>query len=97
MEVITIETSAFHELLSKIENSFDKKVASIVIKANPVICYDNESLSKLLKISTRTLQNYRDDGRISFTQVKDVIIYTQDDVDEFLENNKVRAYRNKKK
>ena len=96
MEVITIESSAFQELLSKIENSFDKKVASIVIKANPVILYNNISLSKLLKISTRTLQNYRDDGRISFTQVKDVIIYTQDDVDEFLENNKVRAYRNKK-
>lgn len=97
MEVITIETSAFHELLSKIENSFDKKVASVVIKANPAICYDNESLSKLLKISTRTLQKYRDEGRISYSQVKDVIIYTQDDVDEFLENNKVRAYRNKKK
>lgn len=94
MEVITIETSAFHELLSKVDN-LDKKFNATVIKANPVILYDNESLSKLLKVSTRTLQKYRDEGRISFTQVKDVIIYTQNDVDEFLENNKVRAYRNK--
>jgi len=96
MEVITIETSAFHELLSKVDN-LDKKFNATVIKTTSIFCYDNESLSKLLKISTRTLQKYRDEGRISYSQVKDVIIYTQDDVDEFLENNKVRAYRNKKK
>ena len=95
MEVITIETSAFHELLSKVDN-LDKKFNATVIKTTSIFCYDNESLSELLKISTRTLQKYRDDGRISFTQVKDVIIYTLDDVNEFLENNKVRAYRNKK-
>ena len=46
--------------------------------------FNNKTLSEYLGISTRTLQNWRDAGMISFTQIKEVIIYSEEDVEAFL-------------
>jgi hypothetical protein len=55
--------------------------------------FNNKTLSEYLGISTRTLQNWRDAGMISFTQIKEVIIYSEDDVDAFLKKHKRVAFR----
>lgn len=59
--------------------------------AKPV--FNNVSLSEYLGVSTRTLQNWRDEGKISFTQIKDVILYGEDDVESFMKKHKRIAFK----
>ena len=55
--------------------------------------FNNKSLSEYLGVSTRTLQNWRDEGKISYTQVKEVILYSMDDVESFMKKHKRIAFR----
>ena len=50
---------------------------------------DGEEALKMLKIkSTTTLQNYRDEGKIRFSQPsKKVILYDRFSIEKFIENN----------
>lgn len=50
--------------------------------------YNNKTLSEYIGVSTRTLQNWRDEGRISFTQIKDVILYSEEDVEAFMKKHR---------
>ena len=46
--------------------------------------YTNDSLAKVLEVSKRTLQNYRDKGLLHCSKVERRIFYRQEDVDNFL-------------
>lgn len=54
--------------------------------------YANEDLCKMLKVSKRTLQNWRDEGLIEFSQIGHKIYYTQGAVTQMLEKAKVRSF-----
>lgn len=58
---------------------------------------DNADMFKLLKISRRTLQNWRDTGIISFSKVDGKIFYRYSDVEELLKNNYCKAFLPTKK
>ncbi len=49
----------------------------------------NREVSKYLKVSIRTLQEWRDTGVIPYIQIKGKIIYRQSDIDRLLESNYV--------
>ncbi len=53
----------------------------------------NNEVSKLLKLSTRTLQDWRDNGTISYIQIKGKILYRQSDVLKLLEDNFEKSWR----
>lgn len=53
--------------------------------------YSNEDLCKLLGISKRTSQTWRDRKWIEFSQVGHKIYYTWDQIQSFLEKHKVEA------
>jgi hypothetical protein len=53
---------------------------------------DNEQFLSLMKISRRTAQMWRDDGLISFSQVRGKIYYCMSDVTNLLQNNYKRAF-----
>jgi excisionase family DNA binding protein len=55
--------------------------------------FNNKTLSDYLGVSRRTLQNWRDTGAISFTQVKEVILYSEEDVEAFLRKHKRIAFK----
>ena len=57
--------------------------------------YDNKELSNKLKISSKTLQNYRDRGLIEFSQVGRKITYTEESVRQFMNQHKVKAFAQK--
>lgn len=59
--------------------------------------YDNKGLCKELDISSKTLQKYRDQGLIEFSQVGRKITYTAESVNQFLNRHKVKAYAQKSK
>lgn len=55
--------------------------------------YTIEETCELLHISKRTLQKYRDEGMIPFTQVRNKIYFRDTDIEEFLANHKVEPYK----
>ena len=51
------------------------------------IIYDNADTLRLLKVSRRTLQSWRTDGLISFSQIGSKLFYTQKDINEFIQKH----------
>jgi hypothetical protein len=48
----------------------------------------SKDVCKMLKISTRTLQRYRDNGKIAFTQItRKLILYSYNDVQNLINQN----------
>lgn len=50
-----------------------------------------EETCQLLRISRRTLQSYRDFGKLPFSQVCRKIYFKREDVEEFLERHYVKS------
>ena len=55
--------------------------------------YTDGELSKKLKLSRRSLQDYRNEGRISYIKLGGKILYRSSDIEKMLEN----GYRDKLK
>lgn len=60
------------------------------VKAADVL-YTTEEVAKMFKVSTRTIQNWRDNGQINFNQINSVIVYRKSDIDELLEQSYVKG------
>lgn len=45
---------------------------------------DNEDVCRLLNISKRTLQTYRDNGRLSYSQINHKMFYKSSDISKLL-------------
>lgn len=89
MNVITIESDAFKQIMEKL-NSLENKFIELKMEAdNPLSekWLDNQDVAILLKTSKRTLQSYRDEGRLSYSQVGYKIYYKASDVEKFLKSN----------
>ena len=82
MNVITIESEAFQQLINQLEEIKGK----LNEKKKPLseLWLDNQDVCELLHCSKRTLQNYRDTKRISFSQIGAKIYYKTSDVELFL-------------
>jgi excisionase family DNA binding protein len=48
---------------------------------------------ELLQASTRTLQRYRDEGKIKFSQVNGKIFFRESDIEDFLSANEVNTLK----
>lgn len=91
MEVITIQSEAFQELVKKMDEIQTKLTAKE--KEPNEIWLDNQEFIQLLKISKRTAQHYRDTGMISFSQVGSKIYYRMNDVEELLKKHYNKAFK----
>ena len=54
---------------------------------------DNDEFIKLMKISKRTAQTWRDEGAITFHQQGNKIYYSKDDIDEFFKRTKKPMFK----
>ncbi|MBK7567983.1 MAG: helix-turn-helix domain-containing protein [Bacteroidetes bacterium] len=91
MNVITIESEAFEQLIGKI----DALQATLLEKEKQPkeIWLDNQEFIQLLKISKRSAQNFRDSGMISFSQIGAKIYYRLSDVEELLKKHYRKAFK----
>lgn len=85
MNIITFESEAYNELIKKIE-SIKEHIATNA--ENDIL--DGKDLCKLLKISIRSLQNYRDSGLIPFHKIGHKILYKRSQILESMEKHNVR-------
>ena len=96
MDVKIIPNEEFKQLLNIIEG-LDKKIEKLA-KQNPLeeTWLDIEEVCVILKISKRTLQTYRDNGILSFSQHGTKIYFKASDIQKYLEDNYKPAFKNNK-
>ncbi|WP_350201684.1 helix-turn-helix domain-containing protein [Gracilimonas sp.] len=84
MEVICIETEAFYQLIDKVVERLESSDPETNNK-----WIDTDTAMDMLGIKSKTtLQKYRDNGNIRFTQPrKKIILYDRDSILDFLEGN----------
>ena len=92
MEVITIETQAFKELMAKV-NTIAKFVAALQAKAEnePEDGWvDNYEVCTFLKISAKTLQRLRNTNTITFSRIRGKNFYRISEIQRLLKENVIR-------
>lgn len=93
MEVITMQSEAYQNLIGKIEEINAR--LSQKEKQPKEQWLGNKELMDLLKISKRTAQHYRDNGIISFSQVGSKIYYKLSDVEELMKKHYNKSFLKK--
>ena len=93
MEAIIFSKEHFDALMSKIDDIHHK----INLKNLPKqeVFLDNEEFIKMLKISRRTAQTWRDEGKISFSQVGNKIYYKLSDVEKTMDEYYNKSFSKK--
>lgn len=92
MEVITIETQAFKDLMSKVDTIFDY----VISQQNSDIDGDDDSwvdsyeVCTFLKISDRTLQRLRSDNKINYSRIRGKNYYKISEIRRMLKENLIR-------
>lgn len=92
MTAVILSQDQFTDLINRIEDIKTK----ITVKTPQDIILDNNEFQKLMKISKRTAQAWRDEGIITFTQVGSKIYYRMSDIERLMEKNKSQSFSNKK-
>lgn len=75
---------SFFQTLERISRLMGDMFASRKPELNGESFYTDEELSKKLKISRRSLQDYRNEGRISYVKLGGKILYRSSDVEKML-------------
>lgn len=86
MKIINIEESVFEQMMERFEN-FTRKVDKLCSRKNEKSLQkwlDNQDVCQILKISKRTLQNYRDNGTLAYTQIGHKIYYKPEDIQQII-------------
>lgn len=82
MEITNMETSTFETMMARFE-SFANRVETLCRDNEDKALQkwlDNEEVCEILNISKRTLQYYRDNGTIAFSQINHKMFYRPQDV-----------------
>lgn len=86
-EIITLEVSEFESLISKIESL--EKVIKEGARQYPFKeqWLTSKEVCEVLKISTRTLQQFRDNKEFSYSRIGGKMYYKSSDIEGFLIDN----------
>lgn len=88
------------EWVHRIMGSLDRMLVGIenlAVGNRPVLggarYLTDKEVSAQLKLSRRTLQDYRNEGRISYYQLGGKILYRESDIEKMLQENYREAYK----
>jgi exonuclease VII small subunit len=93
MEIINIEAHAFEAMAARFEQ-FVKRVETLCVRKDKSLqkWLDNQDVCLLLNISKRTLQTYRDNGTLPYSQIVHKMYYKPKDVERVLNQLKNKRY-----
>jgi excisionase family DNA binding protein len=95
-EIITKDNERVVSFLKSIDRILDN-IENLVKNHKPALngerYLSDKELSERLRISRRTLQDYRNEGRIPFYQLGGKILYKESDIQRALEDGYREAYR----
>ena len=95
MEIITVKNERIEKLMSGLSNSLSI-VDNLAGKSKSI--FDGEhyftdyELSQRIKISRRTLQEYRNQGILPYIHLGGKIIYKESDIENVLNNAYIKAW-----
>jgi excisionase family DNA binding protein len=81
------EIIAHQEMIIQLRSRIEEILKNYRPVLNGEIYLSGEDVCKLLHISKRTLQQYRDDNILPYVQIGGKIIFRQSDILEILEQN----------
>lgn len=82
-EDITLFFENLDELLNSVKEAFENNPSSL----NGERYLTNNDVADMLHISQRTLQDWRDNGRIAYIQISGKVLYKESDLRRLLEEN----------
>ena len=93
MEIINIEVRTFEAMATRFEQ-FAKRVEELCANKDKSLqkWLDNQEVCLLLNISKRTLQTYRDNGTLPYSQIGHKMYYKSEDVERVLNQLKNKRY-----
>lgn len=91
MEVINMEAQTFEAMMSRFE-AFTRKVEILCESRDKNLhrWLDNQDVYQILNISKRTLQTYRDNGTLPYTQINHKMFYKPEDVEKVISHLKLK-------
>lgn len=90
MEAIILSKEQFNQLIAKIDDIQDRLINSNPRKTETYL--NNKQFLEMLDVSLRTAQTWRDEGKISFSQVGNKIYYKLSDVEKFIQDYRNAAF-----
>jgi hypothetical protein len=93
MEAVILTKDQYTDLLAKIDNINAQLNSKADAKKETFL--DNQEFLQLMKISKRTAQTWRDEGKISFSQVGSKIYYKLNDVEKLLQAHYNKSFAKK--
>jgi len=91
MEAIILTKEQYNELVNRLDTISQQLNSKVSPKKETFL--DNQEFLLLLKISKRTAQTWRDEGKISFSQVVNKIYYKLSDVEKLMQENYNKAFK----
>jgi len=90
MEIIAIEKKTFQQMIQSFENFVNQVRNLCGNNRNNENWLDNEAVCRLLHISKRTLQSYRDNGTIPFSQIGHKCYYRASDIEQIINKQQIK-------
>jgi hypothetical protein len=91
MEVFILSKAQFAELTSRLDSL--QNLLNTESKGSKKSFMDSEEFLAFMGISKRTAQSWRDEGKISFSQVGNKIYYKTADVDKLLAEHYNKSFK----
>lgn len=93
MEIITMESAAYKDIVGRIEEiaSHVRKQGTEVRRNDTAGLLDSREVMRLLRVSRRTLQRLRDEKRIGYVIIRGDCRYPPDEVERVIRENAVKA------
>lgn len=92
MEIINVESHTWKMIMAKLE-AFAERVESLCrISGDKTLqkWLDNQEVCEIFNISKRTLQTYRDNGILAYTQIGHKMYYRSEDVEKLINKLKLK-------
>ncbi|EGK02080.1 MULTISPECIES: helix-turn-helix domain-containing protein [Dysgonomonas] len=96
MEILNKKSDEIVSFLSVLDESLDSIKVALTNRTphlNGEKYLTNNDVSKLLNISIRSLQDWRDNGTVGYIQISGKILYRQSDILKLLEDNYEKSWR----
>jgi hypothetical protein len=92
MEIVAIEKKTFEQMMQSFE-SFVNQVKNLCGNdRNNEKWLNNTEVCSLLQISQRTLQSYRDNGTLAYSQIGHKCYYKTSDIEQFINKQHVKKH-----
>lgn len=98
-DIMGSSSSEICELFHAIEKAktyIDASVEKQKLTLSDEVFLDNHDVCELLRLSPRTLQDYRDKRLIAFYKVEGKILYKMSDIQKMLETNYYDAWKQRR-